>query len=70
MTTLDSYLLAYKEGKLSEAELREQIRKVREASPRTLLSEGQKGLWVEYARSRSANYNIQMGFVIKQKISL
>ena len=70
MMTLDSYLLAYKEGKLSEAELREQIKKVREASPRTLLSEGQKGLWVEHARSLSANYNIQMGFVIKQKISL
>ena len=70
MMTLDNYLLAYKEGKLSEAELREQIKKMREASPRTLLSEGQKGLWVEYARSLSANYNIQMGFAIKQQIDL
>jgi amino acid adenylation domain-containing protein len=63
--TLDEDLRAYKEGRLSETELRERIRAGRDFTGRMPMSEGQRGLWMEHVRTPDGSgYNVPLGLEV------
>lgn len=65
------FLLAYKEGKLSTAELQDRLRALKQQPFKTPLSEGQKGLWMLQSVSpEMSSYNIPLCFCIRQKLDI
>ena len=62
-------LKSYKEGKLSTTELREKLSSIK--NQKTLLSEGQKGLWMlEKVTSGMSAYNLPICFRIGHKVDI
>ncbi len=69
--TRKELLIAYKEGKLSTAELQEQLHVLKEQSNKNPLSEGQKGLWMlQKVSPEMSAYNIPLCFRIDQKLDI
>lgn len=69
--TLEHDLQAFKDGRLSEPELRERIRRQREQGHEQSLSEGQRGLWIEYGRNPTGyGYNVPLGLAIRGQLQV
>ncbi|BBB93454.1 MAG TPA: non-ribosomal peptide synthetase [Methylomusa anaerophila] len=69
--TRTELLIAFKEGKLSTAELQERLRALKEQPRKNPLSEGQQGLWMLQKISPAMSaYNIPLCFRVFQKLDM
>lgn len=64
-------LIAYKEGKLTTAQLQEKLRELKQQPCKTPLSEGQKGLWMlQKVSPEMSSYNVPLCFHVVQKLDI
>jgi polyketide synthase PksN len=64
-------LIAYKEGKISTAELQEQLRALKQQPLKTPLSEGQKGLWMlQKVSPEMSSYNVPLCYRVCHKLDI
>jgi amino acid adenylation domain-containing protein/non-ribosomal peptide synthase protein (TIGR01720 family) len=69
--TRKDLLIAYKEGKISTAELQEQLRALKQQPFKHPLSEGQKGLWMlQKVSPETSSYNVPLCYRVCHKLDI
>ncbi|MGS0763567.1 amino acid adenylation domain-containing protein [Syntrophomonas curvata] len=64
-------LMAYKEGKLAEDDVKERLRMIKQQSMKQPLAEGQKGLWIlQKSLPDLSSYNLPICFRVNQTLDI